>query len=172
MPPTSDETIASHGPFTLSRTFNSPREKVYAAWTEADQLTQWWGPAGIQIEVLTLDINVGGLFHYKMITPTGDAIYGRFIYEIVEAPERLVFRNAFSNAGAGLERHFMSPTWPLEVSNVWTFAEAGNQTILAGTGMPVNATEVEHATFVAAFPMMQAGFNGTLDQLDRFLKAR
>ena len=156
--------------FTITRTFDAPRDRVFAAWTEADKLAQWWGPAGVDITVLRLEVWPGGMFHYSMTVPTGGVHYGRFVFHQVDAPEKLVFFNAFSNAGGGIERHFMVPTWPREVRNVWTFEADGERTIVTGKGLPVNATEEEHFTFVGAFAAMEAGFGGTLDQLERFLK--
>ena len=29
----------------VTRTFDAPREAVFAAWTDPEQVTQWWGPA-------------------------------------------------------------------------------------------------------------------------------
>ena len=34
---------------TLSRTFDAPRELVFAAWTEPERLAQWWGSPGMPI---------------------------------------------------------------------------------------------------------------------------
>ena len=32
--------------FVITRTFNAPREKVWRAWSDTNQLAQWWGPKG------------------------------------------------------------------------------------------------------------------------------
>jgi uncharacterized protein YndB with AHSA1/START domain len=170
MPTEAHDQIPGRQQFVISRTFDAPREAVFAAWTEIDKLAQWWGPAGLKIDVMRLEVWPGGMFHYRMTVRTGEEFWGRFVYHQIEAPEKLVFINAFSNASGGLERHFMSPTWPREVRNVWTFEADGDRTILTGKGLPINATEEEHYTFVAGFPAMEAGFAGALDQLDAVLK--
>jgi hypothetical protein len=38
-------------------------------------------------------------------------------------------------------------------------------------GNAINATAAERTTFAAGFSSMDAGFNGTLDQLDAYLAA-
>jgi uncharacterized protein YndB with AHSA1/START domain len=42
--------------FTLCRTFDVPREQVFAAWTEAEQLARWFGPKGLTMLSCTLDL--------------------------------------------------------------------------------------------------------------------
>ena len=31
--------------FEMTRRFNQPRDTVWQAWSQADQLQRWWGPA-------------------------------------------------------------------------------------------------------------------------------
>ena len=33
-------------PFVISREFNAPRARVWAAWTEGAHLGKWFGPTG------------------------------------------------------------------------------------------------------------------------------
>jgi activator of Hsp90 ATPase-like protein len=56
--------------FVIKRTFNAPRGRVWQAWTEADHLGKWWGPAGFDIVSVKLDLRPGGTFHYCLRAPT------------------------------------------------------------------------------------------------------
>lgn len=104
-----------------------------------------------------------------MRSPDGRAMWGKFVYREIAAPERLVFIVSFSDERAGVTRHPMSQTWPLEVLTTVTFAEDRGKTTLTLQGGPINATEAERKTFAAGHASMQQGFAGTLDQLADYL---
>ena len=78
---------------TITRVFDAPRSVVFAAWTDAAQLAQWWGPKGFTNPVCEIDARVGGAIRIHMRAPDG-AIYPMDgeIREIVP-PLRLVFTN-------------------------------------------------------------------------------
>ena len=158
--------------FTLSRIFDAPRERVWRAWTDAKSLAQWWGPKNAKIRVISLDLRPGGIFHYAMAFQPGHDMYGRFVYREIEAPERLVFINSFSDAAGGITRApfpQLKSLWPLEVLNVMTLAEESGRTTLTLHGSPINATEEERKVFAANADSMRQGFGGTFDQLTAFL---
>jgi uncharacterized protein YndB with AHSA1/START domain len=78
---------------TLSRTFDAPRELVWKAWTEPEQLAQWWGADGWSnpVEGITIDARPGGTFRVTSVSDedgTEMTIQG-VLREVVE-PERLV----------------------------------------------------------------------------------
>lgn len=153
----------------LTRTFAAPRDLVFKVFTEAEHLKHWWGPKGYTMEITKLDLQPGGILHYSQRSPEGQEMWGKFVYlEIVE-PEKLVFKNSFSDADANTVRAPFSPTWPLEILNVWTFTEHEGETTLTGVGTPVSPTEDELTTFAAAQDMVKQGFAGTFDQLVSYL---
>lgn len=45
---------------TIRRTFDAPRERVYRAFTDPDELAQWFVPEGFEAEVHALDPVPGG----------------------------------------------------------------------------------------------------------------
>ena len=51
------------------RTYAAPRQLVWDAWTEPDQIAQWWGPRGITTprESIKLDLRPGGEISFDMI---------------------------------------------------------------------------------------------------------
>lgn len=156
----------------ITRAFNAPRDKVWKAWTEAASLEKWWGPKGCKLRVLTLDLKPGGIFHYAMEFQPGHPMFGRFIYREIAAPERLVFVSSFSDEKGDIARApfpQIRDTWPLEILNTVTLAEAGGKTTLTLRGGPINPTEAEAKTYAGMFDSMRHGFGGTFDQLDAYL---
>jgi uncharacterized protein YndB with AHSA1/START domain len=153
----------------ITRTFDAPRELVFKAVTDAEDLKQWWGPKDYTMNVAKFDLRPGGVFHYSQRSPDGQEMWGKFIYREIVEPEKLVFTNSFSDEAGNTVRAPFSPTWPLEILNTWTFAEHEGKTTLTMRGVPLSATVEELKTFEAAHDMIQKGFTGTLDQLADYL---
>lgn len=157
--------------FVTSRTFDAPRERVWRAFTEGERLRRWWGPKGFTVAHCGIDPRPGGLFHYRLVSPQGQELWGKFTYREVEAPERLVAIIAFSDARAGITRHPWSGTWPLETLSTITFAESGGRTTVTVAAAPHEAAEEERATFRAGHDSMRQGWGGTFDRLAAYLAA-
>ncbi len=155
--------------FVLTRTFDAPRALVYRVWTDAEHLARWFGPKGFPVFASRLDLRPGGVYHYGMRAGNGNEMWGRWTFEEVVPPERIVFRNSFSDPQGGATRHPMAPDWPLEMRSTVTFTEAGGRTTLTLRAVAVNATESERRAFEAGFQGMTAGWGGTLDQLAAYL---
>lgn len=154
--------------FTITRSFNAPRDLVWKAWSEPQRLAQWWGPKGCKLEVRTLEFKPGGIFHYGMHMGQG-MWWGRFVYREIEKPERIVFVSSFSDEVGGITRAPFSATWPLEVLNNLTLTEENGKTSVSLRGGPINPTAEERAFYEGMFESMQQGFGGTFDQLDAYL---
>ncbi|HVE70174.1 MAG TPA: SRPBCC family protein [Thermoanaerobaculia bacterium] len=157
--------------FTISRTFDAPRELVFRAWTDVEHLKQWWGPKGFEVRHCTLDLRPGGTMHYDMRGPNDMVMWGRWTFREVTPPERLVFVTSFSDEHGGVTRApFFDGGWPLEVLSAILFEEHDGKTTLKMIGLPINATDAERATFKSAHASMQGGWTGTLDQLTAYLE--
>ncbi|HEV7761934.1 MAG TPA: SRPBCC domain-containing protein [Acidimicrobiales bacterium] len=54
----------------MTRLFDAPRELVYQAFVDPDQLAQWFGPVGFSVPRDTIDIDprVGGPYRYVMVS--------------------------------------------------------------------------------------------------------
>jgi uncharacterized protein YndB with AHSA1/START domain len=67
---------------TISRTFDAPRELVYRAFVDPDQLCEWYGPAGFSVpcETVQIDARPGGFQRFVM-TSAAD-LSGRYRVEM------------------------------------------------------------------------------------------
>lgn len=70
----------------VSRLIDAPRALVYAAWTEPDQITSWFGPEGFAIETHRIDLRPGGIWRFDMVAPDGTRYTNRMAFLRMEAP--------------------------------------------------------------------------------------
>jgi uncharacterized protein YndB with AHSA1/START domain len=91
-----DPGTASDREVILTRIFDAPRERVFAAWTDPAVLAAWYGPVHVDTPAdrIRLDLRVGGRLELTMIARDTGAEYpiGYEIIELVE-PELLVLRS-------------------------------------------------------------------------------
>lgn len=155
----------------ITRTFEAAMVDVFNAFATPEALIQWWGPVEAPIDVISLDFNVGGKFHYRM---NGAMVYyGVFRYQQINSPNKIVWINSFANeAGEIIKAPFPGLDFPLEVHNTLTLEEKNGQTILTLVSEPWNATESEKSAFNSIHDNMQQGFGGTLNQLEAYLNKR
>ena len=155
--------------FVIKRTFTAPVERVWRAWTDPDQLLHWWSPKGFTTVSTKVDLKPGGMFHYCLRSPQGEEMWGRFLYLEIVPEERLVYLNAFSDPEGGVARHPLHEGWPLQIFSTVTFSEADGKTTVTVRWVPYEAAGAERDTFEKGAPSMQAGWTGTLDQLEAYL---
>ncbi len=75
----------------LTRLFDAPRERVFAAWTDPDQFVQWMCPPGFGLDECTMDVRKGGAWRVHGYKPDGAFFAKSGIYLDVIRPELLVF---------------------------------------------------------------------------------
>lgn len=152
----------------ITRQVRAPRALVWRCLSEAALFERWWGPSSHKTTASRFEFHPGGFCHYAM-SAGGEAMWGRFQYLEIHAPERLVFLNAFSDAGGALVRAPWEPDWPLEMHNTLSLSESGGVTTLRLEVRPVGDNDVEAAVFRGSIESMQMGFGQTFDQLDALL---
>lgn len=164
------ESQAENMELVVTRLFDAPRELVFKLWTDPEHFGNWWGPKGFSLEVSKMDVRPGGMFLGSQKSPDGHVMWGKFVYQEVNEPEKLVFIQSFSDEKGNTVRAPFDPNWPLEIINILTLTEENGKTRLTLRGGPLNATEKEWAVFEGMRPMVQQGFGGTFDQLADYLE--
>jgi uncharacterized protein YndB with AHSA1/START domain len=80
----------------ITRIFEAPRERVFRAWTDPDEVAAWYGPEHFDTprERIHIDLCVGGRYELTMVRRDGGAEFaiGYEILELVE-PELIVLRS-------------------------------------------------------------------------------
>lgn len=64
------EPTASSKELQMTRSFDAPRERVYRAFTDPDQLARWFGPVGFSVprDTVEIDARVGGRQRFVMVS--------------------------------------------------------------------------------------------------------
>jgi len=70
----------------FARVINAPREFVFEAWTDPEQLPTWFGPEGMTIETREIDICVGGVWRFDMVGSDGARYDNRMVFIRIERP--------------------------------------------------------------------------------------
>ena len=75
----------------MTRLIRAPRPLVWEAWTQVDQLQQWWGPKHFTNPRCEFDLRVGGPIRVDMRAPDGTIYPMGGEFEEIDPPRRLVF---------------------------------------------------------------------------------
>ena len=76
---------------SLRRQIAASPERVYAAWTRPELLAKWWAPPDSTIELVDIDLRVGGRYQIKMVHPARGSYSVRGTYQVIRPPRKLVF---------------------------------------------------------------------------------
>lgn len=71
--------------------FDVPREVLYNAWANPEQIAQWWGPRGFTNTFDTFDFQPGGDWIFTMHGPDGTGYPNHSIFTKIQAPSRIEF---------------------------------------------------------------------------------
>ena len=74
-----------------TRTFKSPRQLVFKAWTDPTHLKNWWGPNGFTNTFNVFDFRVGGKWSFIMHGPEKGNYPNECTFVAINEPERLVW---------------------------------------------------------------------------------
>ena len=139
----------------LTRTIDAPRARVYEAWTDPQQMAQWFAPKPFALIVRAMDVRSGGRFSMAMRAPDGTEHAFSGVYRELVPPAKLSWTGEFANGPAD------------QLSTVVTFEAQGQQTkVHARQTFRVMTPETEYAAQGA-----RQGWTMTLDQLAAFCAA-
>lgn len=76
---------------TITRVYDAPVEAVWNAWTDVEQVAQWWGPRGFSITTHSKELKAGGVWNYTMHGPDGVDYPNSTLYHEVIENQKLVY---------------------------------------------------------------------------------
>ena len=82
---------ADQEPVVLTRLIDAPRDHVFRAWTDPDQLRRWWGPGAFSCPEAEVDLRPGGSYRLVMAPTEGEPFVLGGTYREVDPPSRLVY---------------------------------------------------------------------------------
>lgn len=138
----------------ITRIYDAPVELVWDAWTDPEQVAEWWGPRGFTLTTHRKDLRPGGIWDYTMHGPDGVDYQNKTLYFEVEEYKKLVYDH-----GGNDDRP------PLFRVNV-VFSSTGNKTTM---DMTLTLPTPEAAEQTRKF-IKQAGGNATWDRLAEYLE--
>ena len=151
--------LPSETEIAFTREFEATRERMWAMWTEAEHLVNWWGPEGWTLPVCEMDFRVGGEWFYCMQGPDLRSC-GKATYQEIDAPARIVYTDAFAD-----EDGKVLDTMPSGQTTL-TFSAGKDATTVRGV-----TRYAEKAQRNAVLEMgVEAGLDQTLNRLDAYLE--
>lgn len=139
---------------TITRLYKAPVKMVWDAWTDPQQVAQWWGPRGFTLTTHSKDLRPGGTWEYTMHGPDGKDWPNSTKYFEVEKYKRLVYDH-----GANATQ---PPLFRVEVN----FIDLKDKTRME---MKMIFESVEKAIEISKF-VKQAGGDSTWDRLAEYLE--
>ena len=103
MPVTSVTTDPEALTMTLVADFPVAVERLWGAFADPRKLERFWGPPGYPATFDTYDLRPGGLAHYWMTSPEGQRFYGRWDFDEIDEPYRIVARDSFADAEGNVD---------------------------------------------------------------------
>jgi uncharacterized protein YndB with AHSA1/START domain len=137
----------------IMRVYDAQVRDVWDAWTDPEQVAQWWGPRGFTLTTHSKDMRPGGHWAYTMHGPDGTDYANKTLYLEVEEERKLVYDH-----GGNDDR---PPMFRVTV----LFAEVDGQTRMDMTmALPTPEAAEEARKFIK-----KAGGNATWDRLAEYL---
>lgn len=75
--------------FFHSRLIDAPRDRVFAAFANAERLARWWGPSGFTSTFEVFEFRPGGTWRFMLHGPDGTDYPNENRFTDILAPERI-----------------------------------------------------------------------------------
>jgi PhnB protein len=143
----------------VERSFDAPLDLVWAAWTEAELLDQWWGPKPFRAETKSMDFSEGGRWLYAMVGPQGERHWGLKEFTKIVPRKSFAYKSIFCDESGNVK--------PGTTSSLWVNSFSGSESVTLVT----NDIKCETLAHLEAQIKMgfKEGYTAGLDQLEELL---
>jgi uncharacterized protein YndB with AHSA1/START domain len=154
---TAKVTLPTDEQILITREFAAPRHLVYRAWTTPELVMRWWSGHRGEMRSAEIDLRVGGLWRYVMVTRDGTEVAFHGEYREIVPEERIVSTEVFERP------------WPEGDPAVTTtsFAEADGRTTL--TLLTQLGSKEERDAVIATG--METGMQEQMDLLEELARS-
>jgi uncharacterized protein YndB with AHSA1/START domain len=135
----------------VRKTIQASPERLFAAWTEPEQLRAWWGPEGVVCIAAEVDLRPGGRYRIGNQLPDQSVLWIVGEFDVVEPPRRLIYSWRLEGVSATLER----------VTVQFESRRAATEVIVTHERIPSRDLRDQH----------QQGWQGCLAGLAKYLQA-
>jgi uncharacterized glyoxalase superfamily protein PhnB/uncharacterized protein YndB with AHSA1/START domain len=146
----------------VERSFNAPIDLVWAAWTEANILDQWWAPKPWRAETRSMNFKEGGRWHYCMVGPEGERHWCLFDYKTI------VPHKSYAGIDAFCDEHEVINTQQPRTQWHNAFSEQGDETIV---NAEISFDKLEDLEVIIKMGFKE-GFTMGLENLDQYISAQ
>jgi uncharacterized protein YndB with AHSA1/START domain len=146
-------TLPSDTEMLITREFNAPRQLIYQAWTTPELVRRWWSAKRGAVTVAEIDLRVGGMWRWVMVTDDGFEVAFHGEYKELVPHERIVCTEVFEGY----------PEADAASLNTLTLEEQGGRTTLR---ILVQHKSTEHRD-AHINSGMEAGMQDALDLLEQ-----
>lgn len=151
---TATVTLPTDEQILITREFDAPKHLVYEAWTTPELVKRWWNAKRGEVTICEIDLRVGGVWRYVMVTEDGFEVGFHGEYRELVPNERIVTTEVYEGAPGGDEG---------AVLNTLTFTEVDGRTTLTNL-VQAPSKEVRDAIIDSG---MEAGVQDAMDLLEQ-----
>jgi len=150
---------------TITRIFDAPLKIVWKAWTDPEEVKNWWGPKDFTSPVIKIDLREGGTSLYCMRSPEGQDYWSTGVYKEIIPLKRIVSTDSFADEEGNVvpaSNYGIEEDWPLKLLVTVTFDEEDGKTKLKLRHEGIPAGENRDLT--------EAGWKESFDKLSKYLE--
>jgi len=152
----------------IIRIFAAARDRVWRAWTEPENVKQWWGPLGFTVPTIRIDLRVGGKYLFCMrgaAEPGGEVrdFWSTGTYKEIVPPEKLAMSDSFADEQGNIvpSTYYGMEGMPLELQMSVILEEIDGKTRMTLRHLGFSAGETSE--------MARSGWDQSFDKLAALL---
>ena len=153
---TAKVTLPTDEQILITREFDAPKHLVYKAFTTPELVKRWWSAKRGEVTIAEIDLRVGGMWRYVMVTNGGFEVAFHGAYREIVPNERIVSTETYEGLPPGVSEEDGTTV------NTATFTEADGRTTLT---ILVQAPSKETRDAIIDSGM-EAGMQDALDLLE------